>query len=313
MIRIKESKYKGTECLILENDYLSLTLIPYGARVVSFFDKTAQKEFLMQQDEEKYMTGKYDSDYVSAGPCGFDDMFPTIVRSYYPDYPWEGTLLPDHGEVWALPWEYCCSDSEIKIKVNGVRIPYTLEKTFKIIGDKDLRIDYRVINRSDFNMKFAWAAHPMIVAEKDMEFNLPLELDNAISVLNGSSRTGGYGNIFKWKELITQKINIFGSPAKGNVEKYYFLEKVKNGYIDMKYPSTGTILSMKFPSDTVPYIGILIDEGSWKKDTMFIIPEPCTSPMDRIDIADLYGKCSEVDKNSIYHWWLSLSIKESLT
>ena len=83
MAGIKKSEYKKTECLVLENEYLAVTVLPYGGRIVSIFNKSIQKEFLIQQDRKKYNIGEYDSDYVKAGPAGFDDMFPTIVRSFF--------------------------------------------------------------------------------------------------------------------------------------------------------------------------------------------------------------------------------------
>ena len=306
--KFQKSKYRDTDSLVVENEFISTIILPHGGRMVSLLDKSKNKEFLVQQNGSSYNKGEYDGDYVKADPCGFDDMFPNIFRSFYPDFPWEGVVLPDHGEVWAIPWEYNIDGSKLKMEVNGIRLPYTLEKQIQITGEKEIRIDYKATNKSSFDLKFIWTAHPMLVAEEGMEFELPPECNRAVSVLNGSQRTGDYGNIFSWRDLIPDDINIFRDSDRNNVEKYYFLEPVKNGIIKINYPSTGSIISLKFPAGRVPYIGILIDEGSWKKDLMFIIPEPCTTPMDRIDIADLYVRSSLIGKNSSLEWYLKISL-----
>ena len=312
--KIHKSKYRNIDSLIVENEFMLATILPYGGRMVSIFDKRKNKEFLVQQTGSRYSTGKYDSDYVEAGPGGFDDMFPNIIRSFYPDYPWEGTVLPDHGEVWSLPWEYNIVGSKLRMNVNGIRLPYTLEKEIQMIGEKEIRIDYKATNRSCFDMKFAWTAHPMIIAEEGMEFDLPPECNKAVSVLNGSHRTGDYGNLFNWQDQISNGsensgLDVFRDVGKSNIEKYYFLDRIKSGVIRIRYPSIGSVLSLKFSSEKVPYIGIVIDEGSWKKDMMFIIPEPCTAPMDRIDIADLYGRSSTIGANNFLEWYLKISLE----
>lgn len=308
MASINRSDYRGTESLIIENDYLAVTVLPFGGRIVSILDKSINKEFLMQQEGVKYNQREYDSDYDEADPAGFDDMFPTIVKSFYPDYPWEGILLPDHGEVWSLPWDYNIKSDAVKMSVNGIRLPYRLEKEISITDKKKLRIDYKAINVSNFDMKFIWTAHPMLIAEEGLEFELPAECDRAVSVENGSQRTGEYGNIFNWRDHAKKGINTFRDPGKRNIEKYYFLDRVKSGFIRIRYPSTGSRLSLDFPAEKVPYIGIYIDEGGWKKDIMYMIPEPCTAPMDRIDISDLYGKSSIINKHSAIEWYLIINI-----
>ncbi len=157
-------------------------------------------------------------------------------------------------------------------------------------------------------MKFIWTAHPMLIAEEGLEFEILAECDRAVSVVNGSQRTGDYGNIFNWRDPAKKGINTFRDPGKRIIEKYYFLDRVKSGFIRIKYPSTGSTLSLDFPADKVPYIGIYIDEGWWKKDMMFIIPEPCTAPMDRIDISDLHGNSSTINKRSAIEWYLTINI-----
>ncbi|MHB8276843.1 MAG: hypothetical protein ACYDIA_04225 [Candidatus Humimicrobiaceae bacterium] len=59
----------------------------------------------MVQRKGKYKPGVYGSTYVKAECAGFDEIFPTIDECFYVTYPWKGIPIPDHGEVWSIPWQ----------------------------------------------------------------------------------------------------------------------------------------------------------------------------------------------------------------
>ena len=311
--KIYKSDYRNFTSLVLENEFLKLVVLPSGGRVVSLFDKQKNREFLMQQEGKDYLFGSYDGDYVASRPAGFDDMFPTIDKCYYEDFPWKGHLLPDHGEVWGLNWDYVLEDNKIIMWVNGVRLPYVLKKYIYFYSDYEIRIDYEVTNLTGFDMNYIWSAHPIIMAEEGMEFFLPPECKEAASTLNFSGRVGGYGHEFSWPEYKdkdgnTHILNKFRGKSKDNAEKYFFRNKVKEGRIKLKYPSDNAILNLSFPPEKLPYIGILIDEGYFRKDLVFIIPEPCTAGFDRIDASKLYGAGSVLKANSTFDWYLAFSV-----
>jgi len=49
----------------------------------------------------------YGAVFVDQDMSGWDEMFPTINACTYPaPSPYAGITLPDHGEVWVLPWEH---------------------------------------------------------------------------------------------------------------------------------------------------------------------------------------------------------------
>jgi hypothetical protein len=62
-----------------------------------------------------------------AGECsGMDDMFPTIDAYFYDRYPWAGTKLADHGEVWSLPWATTVEGDRLHFVVHGVRFGFDM-------------------------------------------------------------------------------------------------------------------------------------------------------------------------------------------
>ena len=69
-------------------------------------------------------------------------MLPKCRQWPLSDFALARVSIPDHGEVWSLPWEANLNNEGVNLVVRGVRLPYVLKKTCKLIGEKGLRINY---------------------------------------------------------------------------------------------------------------------------------------------------------------------------
>ena len=105
MMSVRDSHYKDQSSVVVENQTIRAEFIAQGGRMVSLRDKRVDHEFLYQQEEAKYVRSEYDKPMANNQATGYDDMLPTISECYYQDFPWKGTYLPDHGEVWTLDWD----------------------------------------------------------------------------------------------------------------------------------------------------------------------------------------------------------------
>ena len=316
-VKIFESEFKGAKSLIMENDFLKVVILPYGGRVVSLYNKANGREFLLQQDTPAYTVDRYAGDYVGFNPCGFDDMFPTINECFYESYPWKGHVMPDHGEVWGLDWHYRIEDGRLIMDTYGIRLPYRLIKSFLFYDNgKKLHIDYSAENPTGFDMSFLWAAHPILKAEEGMEFYLPSCCTKAVSVLSAgiSDRIGGFGEELDWpvaRDLkgVSHQLNKVRNSRMKIAEKYYFKNRLEEGWVRIKYPSDGAILKLSFPPEKVPYLGILLDEGWWKDNLVYMIPEPCTAAFDSIALSKVYSMDSVIKSCSKYEWFLEFGFE----
>lgn len=146
-----------------------------GAKLCSLYYKPAALELLVQRPGDIYRIAPYDGDYVEQGECsGLDDMFPAIDRCYYNHYPLRrGSSIPDHGEVWSIPWSATIEAEQLHMATHGVRFPYGLEKWISFAGPAALNMAYRLTNLSPYAFDFIWAAHPMFVLEEGAELRLP--------------------------------------------------------------------------------------------------------------------------------------------
>lgn len=307
-----EAVYKGNNCIIMENSRLKITQMLIGSRMISLLDKKTGREFMFQSGSSDYNTGEYDSWYPKYDPVGFDEMFPTIDECYYPDFPWKGIRVPDHGEVWSLTWDYELFKDNIVMYVNGVRFPYKITKRIYFKSDNSIRIEYEAENYSCFDMQFIWAAHPIINIEENSQISIPGHCNDGFTIISSSGRLGTYGSRFrltdKAGDMVNGKIVIKARSLKvKDTEKYFIVNKLNSGKCAIKYPSDGSCLEIGFPVDKVPYLAIWMNEGGWK-DALTIAIEPCTAPYDRIDIAKAFNQSSVIKAKSIYKWYLDFNI-----
>lgn len=309
-MKATESTYKNKQSIVLENHLLRVEFLPDpGGKMVSFFSKDTGYEFLVQRPNEIYRDQPFDGEYVAGECSGFDDMFPTIDECKYANAPWEGIKMADHGEVWSLPWDYYVQDHMLKMAVTGVRFPYRLEKNAFFINEHTLRLNYRLLNRSAFDFEFLWAGHLMLNMEPGTQVKVPPECRKVVTMLTNSGKK--YGEIADWPNFIDKNGEIYRAdisrdPSVGGFEKYYFQQALKSGWCEMHLPN-GNQLKVSFPAESVPYLGILMNEKGWD-DLYNLFIEPCTVCYDRPDIAKQHGQSSMVTAFGEYAWHLDLSL-----
>jgi galactose mutarotase-like enzyme len=312
--RVFHSFYKDINAVTIESDSLRIQFLPeYGGKMASFFSKESCREFLVQAPGSEYKVLRYDGDYVAAECSGFDDMFPSIDRAGYPAYPWKGIEIPDHGEVCSLKWECEIRDGALYMAVNGVRFPYRFEKWIRFHTENSLNISYKVTNLSSYDMDFIWAAHPMINMDGGGEILLPFKQQEAKLMFSSDTGLGDSGDLILWPETT----GIDGSrldlreatpgDEDGRTYKYYFTEKIPEGLCAFRYKSDGTVLKLSFPPDKVPYLGIWVNEGSFK-NYWNVAFEMCTGLYDRPDIAKRYNCNSVLKAKSEYTWFLDFQV-----
>jgi hypothetical protein len=309
---IARSRYKNKDCYVLSTGSISATVIPDpGAKVASLVDLSSGYEHLCQRGGALYREQPYDGVYVDGECTGFDDMFPTIDECHYESAPWKGVRLPDHGEVWSLPWECEQRGESLHLRVRGVRLPYLLEKTVSLAAERTLRLDYVLTNDSGFDMDYLWAAHVMANIDEGTRLLLPACCRTAMTTLSRSGRMGRYGDAVPWPVFAAAD----GTPHRADVarpasvadnEKYYFRDPLDAGWCAVRAPS-GRVLALAFPPAAVPYLGILLNEHAWD-DRYNIFLEPCTATFDRVDAARLRGQCSRVKAHTQARWHLCMTV-----
>lgn len=308
---INQSRYKNKDSIAIENNRIRAEFIPDpGGKLASLINKETGYEYLVQRENKQYREQPFGGVYVEGECSGYDDMFPTIDACEYTNEPWKGIEMADHGEVWSLPWQYDVENNSLHLSVKGVRFPYTLEKRVRFGSENTLRLDYTLTNCSLFDFEFLWAGHLMLNIEEGTKVKVPDDCTRTVTVLSGGK--GKFGDINNWPFMMDNhgnpyRADICRSKDTGGFEKYYFVNRLTQGWCELIYPGAANRLKVSFPAETVPYLGILINEGGWD-DLCNIIIEPCTVCYDRPDLAKKYGQVSNVEPKGTYKWYIELTI-----
>ncbi len=305
------AKYKNRTAILLENNKIRAFFLPdTGGKLASLINKETGYEFMLQRSGALYREQPFDGVYTEGECSGFDDMFPTIDVCHYENEPWQNVKMADHGEVWSLPWQHQINADSLHMSVQGIRFPYQLEKNIRFIDDDTLQLDYRLTNKSEYDFEFLWAGHLMINIEQGARLVVPDDCRQAVKILTNGK--GKYGDIQNWPKFIDKngqpyRADICRPPEAEGFEKYYFVNKLQHGWCELCYPDNRNIIKISFQTETVPYLGILMNEKGW--DGLYnIIIEPCTVCYDRPDVAKKYGQVSKVNAAGSMSWWVKISI-----
>ena len=306
---IQQTEYKGVKAVIIGNDEVSFTfLTERGGTMVSA--KKHEKEFLIQRPGCSFGTVPFDGRYTEAECAGMDDMFPTIDPFCYEKFPWSGAKLSDHGEIWNLPCRTEIEAQKIRFTFHGVHLPYIFRKNVYMKADGVLRIDYSVENPTEFDMDFLWAAHIMLRADPGLTLSVPENCTKFQTVFQRNFYMGDYGDTYDYPIAVDDNGKVCDlstmDESCGRIIKFYFKEKVREGFCMVRYPDK-SFIEMRFPKECVPYLGILHSYNS-AQGNRYLIVEPCTAPFDRPDIAKAMKKGSVISANSTYDWWLEIKV-----
>ncbi|MBI9107444.1 MAG: hypothetical protein JEZ04_11930 [Spirochaetales bacterium] len=298
---INKGKYKDLESIILENDLLRVTLVPSaGARTASMIYLPEREELLWQNPSPTHAMVKYTQPFPDGEGAGFDEMFPTINPCPYPDSPWKGIEMPDHGEVWALPWNCVIEPDCVRLDVHGVRLPYRLSKSVRLEGAV-MKSVYRLENCSPFPMPFLYAAHPLFNVTAGDRIIVP---DNLKSVINSVSSEAlpEYGAEHEW----TDALSVMPPENPTGFKKYYFTGKNTEGWSALRREELSLEIRMSCSAEELPYLGIWMNEGGWA-DQYNLALEPASAPMDDLPAARSFDAESVLGPNEVREWTLDIS------
>jgi hypothetical protein len=311
---VRDSRYKDQPSVVLENGTMRAEFVTQGGRMVSLREKATDKEFLFQQTEAKYIRAEYDKSMANDQAAGYDDMFPNIGECTYPQFPWKGAPLPDHGEVWSLDWDVEKREDSLTMSVQGIRLPYKLTRHVTMPAQNQVRLDYKLENFSPFPMAYLWSAHPILRLEEGARIILPAECRLATTGASLSGRIGSFGHQFSWPICADEQgnkhdLSLIRSARAHDSTAYYFTDRLVQGWCSMRYPSFGRTLTLSFPPETIPFLGVIIAEGRVGDPRFLALLEPCTAPFGRLDMADLYTRDSQVQAKGSRKWFLAFSIQ----
>ena len=275
---IKKSEYHGFESYILTNGHIQICVVPeLGGKITSIKDLSTGREWLWSNPYLPKESVVYGASFIEKYDTGgLDECFPAVLGGEYPDEPWDGIVIPDHGELWCQPWETKIVESSAKkiiltMSCHGVRFPYHFERTLTISAESPvLMLDYQVSNLSNFEMLFLWRIHPLINIEKGMQVILPPEIKTLRLDSGTNNFLGESGSQIGWPQTNSadnRPIDLSQVPANnfGQAYKLYTYPikgdaQVEAGIID---PTGKHSFIFRFQPKEITHVGLWMNYGAW--------------------------------------------------
>ena len=299
----------------LNTEQFSVTVAPQlGGKITSLINRKTRREFISRTNIS-YRLRTYGDHFEDYERDGADECFPTVGPGPFPVFPWEGIRVPDHGEVWTLPWEYQIKGERLHMWARGVRLPYTFERriSFETLARQEkpyIRLSYRVKNESPYDMPFVYAFHPLFRAETRTRILIPQGTD-MVTYSSTEDRLGPPMTKHRWPhvtDLTLDKVydrSAIRSSRNKEAEKL-FTTRLEQGRCALLYPN-GEFIGFLFPAKKLPYLGLWVNEGGWY-NLHHVALEPSTSQVDRVDVAEGLKACGVAPGNGTFEWDISIIV-----
>lgn len=290
--------YRGWASAVIESETVRAEVVSaLGGKIVSLLYKPTGKQWLLDAGSRALRQPVYGSGFTDWDMSGWDECFPTIDACSY-----EGSELPDHGEVWPLPWRCRLEDGAIACEVDTVRLPLKFSRTLSMPSPNTLRLAYRADNLSgDREVPFLWAAHPQFSVDEPTRVLLPESMRELLCVFGGRALTAG-------QTYAADSLRELRPDVTGDGRKFYYPgELAADGGWSGLYgldSRSYLLLRTSSPAD-VPHLGVWIDEGMFN-DRSACALEPGIGYYDSLERAAANGTAGQLAPGGCREWRLEI-------
>jgi galactose mutarotase-like enzyme len=321
MTKVKIDSRDGFTFITLDNGVIRLVLLPeLGGKISSLLRLTSGREYLIscQGERRGFRKPFYGAAFVNYNNVGFDECLPTIAECQYPEGEFAGAQLPDHGDVWALPWQYDIQGEELSLCVAGRSLPYLVRKRLRL-EENELVMEYQLQNRSSSAFYYLWSSHPLLNVEPGARIVLPPESDVLLIDSSQGERLGCKGESCTWPVARLSNVesdDLSVMKSHGNQSDKLYTSRLKNGYCGIHYPRTDESIFFRFDVRTVPYVGLWICHGgigAYDPTQPYTVAlEPCSGRPDSLAEAIARRECSHLLPHATDEWSLRIACSAGL-
>ncbi|TLS54050.1 hypothetical protein FE782_01490 [Paenibacillus antri] len=302
-VTVKPAVHAGWKAVELASRTIRAVVVPeLGAKIVSLRYLPTGKEWLIDPGARALRKPDYGSAFAEADMSGWDECFPTIDACAYPaDGAYAGRPLPDHGELWSLPWSADLQEGSLVCTVAGRALPYAFKRRMFFAADGTLRLEYTVENRGAEPLAALWTAHPQFRVTEHTRIRLPRSVDRLLCVYGG--RTMKAGKRHAWPEGLDR----IGPAERRDSRKLYVDGPVDRGFAGLYEGDDGEYLSMEWAPEELPYLGVWIDEGGFN-DRAVCALEPSNGFYDKLSDAAARGMTLRIPPDGAAAWRLDVRL-----
>ncbi len=270
-------------------------LIKYMAEDGGRIDKLSYKNYdllTIEPNEFKPPTKDY-GEYETRPVYGYDDCFPSVESSQFPDMEW---IVPDHGEICWLAWQVDKKPDSLIFLVNSKKLPITFKREMKF-SENAIIWNFHIINHSNKTIPFQHVIHPLMPLDEIVDFSLPNFKTLFDSIANKEIFELGTPEAVK-EYLFKQKV------GKTNM---FFLQEIEGNELILTFKNN-LQLKMIYPLEHFSSIGIWWnnlaypdEDGCRRNECAF---EPIPGPTSSIKESYEANKCLFVLPQKMFSWQL---------
>ena len=289
------------EILFIENDFIKLCVIPnLGAKVSSIVYKPQNFEILFQPTSE-YSLPNYGDHFEKYDTSGIDELFPNVEEGEYPFKEYLGEKLPDHGELWSIPWKCKIINKSIVCTVKSIKFQYIFERKISL-KKNSIIFEYYVENRGTKNFIGFWTFHGLLAIDEKSELLLNI---NKIMNVHDSKFLGNAGNICTYPIYKGYRLNKFLPKSSKNTEKFFLLSKIDKAGIILNNGK----LKLTYDLKETPFLGIWKNEGGFKGEYNCAL-EPSNGFYDSMEIVKKTKKYMFLHPEENKKWSFKIELNE---
>jgi hypothetical protein len=290
-----------------------LTVLPgLGGKISSM--RLDGAEYLAQNPRKGLRAARYAAPFSEYDASGFDECFPTVAPCRYPEFPWEGIEVPDHGELWSIPWSAQKEDGQLHLSTHGVRFPYEFHKWIGLPAPGHIQLRYSLTNHAPLPLRYLWSSHPIFAPVAGMRLYLPSDVKVLVEWSKGG-RLGGQGTMLPWPHTRDRAgqpvdLSLIGPDQTGLGEKL-FTTRLTEGWCAAHDPASQRYVAMFFSPDEIPYVGLFTNTGGWPEDEPGYYNlglEPCRGFPDSLAQAVERGAYSTAQAGATDEWHVDVRL-----
>lgn len=271
-------KYRGLQALVVENEFIRAVVLPsLGGKVWQLTCIRGGRDFLWHNPRLKAREVPFGATYDDVFFGGWDELFPNDVPEEL-----AGEPFPDHGELWASPWEWAvqragADEVRILLTAQGPISGCGVEKTLVMrSGDSHLCMRYRLTNTGTTELPYLWKQHVAVPVSE------PARVDLGAKTMYledfGTPRAGGPGHVYTWPHLVDTDGRTTDMsrtlPASSGVSEFQYGTQLDGGWCAVTYED-GAGLGLAFDQDVFRSCWLFASYGGWRGLEVLVL-EPCT-------------------------------------
>lgn len=278
-----------------------------GEKILSLVDRTDGTEWMLTPpDGRGIFRNEITDPFAESTLIGADECFPT-------DEPcqWKGRQLPDHGELWAVPWKVLAHSADsLDMEVRAPISPFRLRRRIHLAG-REARFSYTVENTGDSAEEFLWAFHPLLNFGPGDYLEIPTKTARIGSQIN--TPFGSRSAVIALPEPVPSvRLDRMDFGSFGPAAVKYFTDSLEEGCAALVRPGLRRRLVYEFDRTQLNTVGVLIKAGGWG-GYQHVAIEPTNGAPDPHDVAAAWNRCQRLQPGATASWEMTLRIEDFST